>query len=151
MPNEPSRVMRQEPVPPGRYWIWIPAGKGQIWLDLQARNKGALQIDKERFEVLATALDPRKTEGWRWAIFFVTAPLSWPKDLGRPNTAPDWIQDKPDTEQRPADPTLHPVDTTAQALSDWLDEVVVPGWSFTWRAALIVAGIYYAAKLSGRD
>lgn len=152
MAREASKIMRQEPIPPGRYWVVIPMSEIDWWEALQKKNGKALQVDyKESWQ-----RDPNNLwEGQdSFYIFFVTAPLSWPKNLnvGRPNTAPKWITKKSDiAAQRPEDPRRHPIQTVTDEAKQWWDEAVVPGWDFTWKAALILGGLYALTQFNRRN
>lgn len=127
MAREQSKIQRQNPVPPGRYWLDVPHEKFKVWDALVERNKGALQIDHHETTTRAPEPYEPSTPGMpvpptpeldNWYIIFITAPVAWPKELSPPNTAPDWIKQRSDVYQRPDDPRLHPIDTAAQAAAD---------------------------------
>lgn len=145
MPREPSKIMRQNPLPPGRYWIAIQEEMQPAWLDLQARNKGALQVDHEECQRRAGASMSQK--GDCFYIFYVTAPLAWPTGLGTPNTAPDWVQQQTDVTFK--------TPTAAKILFDdsvdWLEQNVSPGLAITWKVVLFGAGLYYLATHQGKQ
>ena len=141
MAREPSRIQRQNPVPPGRYWLDVPQEKFAVWDDLVERNKGAIQIDHHETTFRSVDDDPLKGID-EWFIIYLTAPIAWPKGLAPPNTAPDWVQRRSDVYERPEDPRKHPIRHTAeeaqQALSElggWLQEHIVP--------LVVVGGILY--------
>lgn len=144
MAREPSRIQRQDPVPPGRYWIDVPQEQFPQWDDLVERNKGAIQIDHHETTFRSVDDDPMKGID-EWFIFFVTAPVSWPHGFKAPNTAPDWIQRRSDVYARPEDPRRHPLRTTAeearraaQEAAEWAQGELVP-------LLVIGAALYYFA------
>jgi len=143
MPREPSKIMRQDPVPPGRYWLDVPAAKMKIWEDLTARNKGALQVDYQEFtsDISQGPLD-------RWFIFTVVMPVSWPLGkLAQPNTAPAWVQRRSDVVQRPEDPRQHPIDTTVDVITEnAADTIDAFQQSQLWRLGIIFGLIWLLTK-----
>lgn len=139
--REPSRIQRQNPVPPGRYWIDIPMEKFAQWDELVEKNKGAIQIDHHETTFRSVDDDPLKGID-EWFIIYLTAPVSWPKGIVPPNTAPDWVQKREDVYQRPEDPRKHPIKHTAEEiqtgltdLGDWLQGQFVP--------LIVIGGILY--------
>lgn len=141
MAREASRIQRQNPVPPGRYWIDVPQEKFAVWDALVEANKGAIQIDHHETTFRSVDDDPLKGID-EWFIVYLTAPIAWPKGLAPPNTAPDWVQKRDDVYQRPEDPRKHPIRHTAEEiqtglndLGQWLQEQLVP--------IIVIAGIAY--------
>lgn len=135
-------IVRTNPLPTGRYWIWIAADKEPAWLALRQQNLEVLKIESEA----ATH------EGYGWNetrsgttyIFTVTGSLAWPTGIGYPNTAGDDVKTPADVLQRPQVPTLS---ETATEVTDWAAGLF--GDVYTW---VIIGGLIYLAsqRKSGR-
>lgn len=147
--REASRIQRQNPVPPGRYWIDIPQEKFKAWDDLVERNKGALQIDHHETTFRDIDNDPLKGID-EWFIFFVTAPISWPAELPPPNTAPDWVAKRSDVYQRPEDARKRRLETTAEAARQAAEEASQWAREQLWPLVVIGGLIYYFSQQGRR-
>jgi hypothetical protein len=134
-------VVRANPLPAGRYWIWIAANKESVWLAFRVKYFGTLVIESEA----ATH------EGYGWNetrsgttyIFTTSEPVPWPSGIGFPNTAPATLKTA-DTVQRGQVPTLREeIRTAADDAAAAAQEQFV---------SLIVIGglVYYFATKRGR-
>jgi hypothetical protein len=95
--------IRKNPLPAGRYWVWIASNKEPVWLALRIKNADLLKVESEA----ATH------EGYGWNeyrsgttyIFTLSGPMIWPAGIGFANTA-GADTTTADTVQRGQVPTL---------------------------------------------
>ena len=128
-------MVRTNPLPAGRYWIWIAADKEASWLAFRVKNFGTLTIESEA----------PTHEGYGWNetrsgttyIFNTTEPVPWVPGFGFPNTADAGITTA-DTIQRPQVPTISDdirrAAAAAEEAANTLATVVVVGvliWALT--------------------
>lgn len=130
-------MVRTNPLPAGRYWIWIAADKESVWLKYRVNHFGVLMIESE--SATHEGYGWNETRSGTTYIFTTTAPIPWLAGVGFPNTAPAELKTA-DTIQRPQVPTLaddvRRIATEAQEAANTLVTVVVVGvliWALTKR------------------
>lgn len=132
--------VRKNPLPAGRYWIWIEAKKEPDWLALRVRN----------FDVIKVESEAATHEGYGWNetrsgttyIFTLSGPMTWPSGFGFANTAAADLKTA-DTVQRGQIPTMS---EDLQELERKAREVAESAGSFTTTIIIVGVLLYFASR-----
>jgi len=147
-----GKLVKDNPLPPGRYWIDIFEKDVSTWVGWSGGNAATVHIEKTEFFAGTTKVDT--VLGWiypwvpgsgqsipdrAFVIFTVIIPTSWgiADSVGWPNTAPASIQTSSDT-------------STAQDVIDQERADTASQWAWVkWTAIAGVGalGLYSLAKL----
>lgn len=105
-------TVRQNPLPVGRYWVWIAAAKEPVFLAFRVKYPNEVKVESNE---VAThdGYGAAETRSGTTYIFSVSSPVQWPSGIGFPNTADGTIQKPADVLQRGQVPSI------AETVSDW--------------------------------
>ncbi len=151
-----GRLVHDDPLPVGRYWIDIFEKGLPAWVQWSAAHVQSLNIEKTQFFAGGTEWTIQSNPYWipglpmyipgtatvpdrTFIIFRVNAPVPWgiATDVGWPNTAPASIQSSQDT-------------STAQDVIDQANKDDEDKWKWVKYGAIGligVVGLYSIAKL----
>jgi len=128
-------MVRKNPLPPGRYWIYIQQSAQDIFdLWLKKNSDGTVTVEKKQtYGDVPLLLKPVET----FYVFNVTAPSIWPRGVGFPNAADASVKEAADVVQRPppmtAGDVLKDITSTASEAADraitWA-VIIGLGWLF---------------------
>jgi hypothetical protein len=96
-------MMRKNPIPVGRYWIYIQKPSADVWERWLAINKDIVSVERKDE---SGALWPFIKANETFYIFNVKEPTIWPRGVGFANTAGPQVTSPEDTVQRPPPPTV---------------------------------------------
>jgi hypothetical protein len=133
--------VRRNPLPAGRYWIWIAADKEPQWLAYRVKNFDVLKIESE--QATHEGYGASETRSGTTYIFTTKEPIIWPAGIGFSNTAGQEVKKPSDVIQRGQVPTLR---ETATEVTDWASGFAVDVQT------LVVIGlvVYVLANNRGR-
>lgn len=127
-------MVRKNPLPPGRYWIFVQQPSSEIFDLWLKQHSGEVQVEK------------REDSGGVWpfisplesfVIFRVDAATVWPRGVGFPNAADPATTKAADVVTRPPPPTVKDVvkdieETAAEAASAAMTGTVVIAAIVLW-------------------
>lgn len=123
--------VRQNPLPVGRYWIFVQ-GQAQDILKLWfQQHTGTVEIEKTE---PSGGVWPFLSAYETFYIFYVTSPTTWPRGIGFPNADPT-AQKAADVMQRPPAPT---VKETVKDIAETASEAATNAIGVTALLAVIV-------------
>ena len=113
-----GKLVKQNPLPPGRYWIDVFPDGIPAWVGWSGGNLATVSVEKTEFYKGTSKI--REALGWiypwvpgtdpvipdrAWIIFNVSSPTLWDENvssaIGWPNTAPKNVNTSDDTVQKP--------------------------------------------------
>lgn len=134
-------MVRKNPLPPGRYWIYIQQASQDIFDLWLKKNSDVVTVErKDSSGGLWPLIAPNET----FYVFLVKeAGIIWPRGVGFPNTADASVKTSNDVTQRP------PAPTTKEVLKD-IERTAYEAATDVWTWAIII-GIGYLLYQSRRD
>ena len=132
-------MMRKNPLPPGRYWIYIQKPSAEVWEGWLKRNADVVTVEKkEEYGGLGPFINPNET----FYIFNVKEPTIWPRGVGFANTADPSVKGSEDTVIRP--PPMTPADVLRdmeETAAEAGRKVLSAAWD--WSQILLIGGAIY--------
>jgi len=133
-------MVRKNPLPAGRYWIYIQKPSADIWALYLKKNADILTVErKDTYGELWPFISPNET----FYIFSTKEPSIWPRGVGFANTAGAEVKSPDDTKIRGPVPTykdvLHDIEETAAEAA----AAAKDAFSVSWRTLLIAGGVYW--------
>jgi hypothetical protein len=131
-------MVRKNPLPAGRYWIFIQKASQDIFDLWLKKNSDVITIEKkETYGDLGVPLLIKPNESFY--VFLVSEPTIWPRGVGFPNTADATVKQSGDVKKRGPVPTATDVITDIQeTASEAANNVLI--------AVVIIGGILLFAK-----
>lgn len=141
-------MVRKNPLPAGRYWIYIRKGASadifELWL---SHHKDVVTVErKDMYGDLWPIIKADET----FYVFNTKSPVVWPRGVGFPNAADATVKTPDDTKIRGPTPTYKDVvkdieETAAEAAA------AAKAYATDWSTMLIVAlGLYWLVNRSER-
>ncbi len=141
-------MVRKNPLPAGRYWIYVNKASQSIdifelWLK---KNADIVTVErKDTYGDLWPFISPNEI----FYIFVLKEPTIWPRGVGFPNEADASVKTPDDTKIR------GPVPTAADVLRDIEETAAEAGKkvmsaAFDWTALVAIGAIIYFASRSRR-
>lgn len=133
-------MVRNNPLPAGRYWIYIRKGASsdifELWL---AQHADVVTIErKETSGDLWPIIKPDET----FYVFVTKDKVVWPRGVGFPNTADATVKTPEDTKTRGPTPTykdvLHDIEETAAEAAAKAKSLATD-----WTTGLVIAAAIY--------
>jgi hypothetical protein len=127
-------MQRKNPLPPGRYWIFIQKQSLDIFELWLKKNADVVTVEKrEDSGGMRPFLNPNES----YFIFNVKEASIWPRGVGFPNIADAETKQASDVVQRPPPPTVADVvkdieKTAAEAASDMMIAAIIVGLILLW-------------------
>lgn len=120
-------MQRKNPLPPGRYWIFIQKQSLDIFELWLKKNADIVTVEKRED---SGGMRPFVNPNESYFIFNVKEATIWPRGVGFPNIADSATKQAADVVQRPPAPTVKDVitdieKTAAEAAGDVVTAVVI--------------------------
>jgi hypothetical protein len=135
-------MVRKNPLPVGRYWIFIQANSQDIFDLWLKKNADAVTVErKDTYGGLWPIIKPNET----FYVFAVKEEgIIWPRGVGFPNSADATVKTPDDVKQR------GPVPTAADVVKDIAETASEAATSMLTTAAVLALIWYFANKRGGR-
>lgn len=132
--------IRKNPLPAGRYWIFVQQPSIDI-LDQWLKYPGVEVEKREESGGLRPFVSPNEV----FVIFDISLPLPWPRGIGFPNSAAPDERQATDVKQRPPPQTVKQVvKDIAETASEAATEAV------TGTVVLALIALYIMSRSRGR-
>ena len=127
--------VRKNPLPAGRYWIFVQAPSIEI-LDQWLRYPGVTVERREESGGLRPFVSPSEV----FVLFEISLPLPWPRGIGFPNAAAADERKAADVKQRPPPLTVKQVakdivETASEAAAEAITGTVIVVAIVLWAAS----------------